>query len=142
MKTIYNPEFNNKIQKESIENVLNGLLKDNEILLKNEIYSFLSGKCDHCSEEIINPRIINTIHVCEKCINNYIYCCKDKCKNVIINPNYNERCNSCLAWYCDNHQEDKNHCCDSRIKKFVFKHFKKYSSGRMTLTFDIEGVKN
>lgn len=109
---IYNPEFNNTIQKTVIDKSLDIKLKNNDILIKKIIYDFLSDKCQHCNKEIINPRIINTIHVCEKCINYYIYCAQDNCCNVIYHKNikHNDRCNSCLSWYCSSHKYNQCYC--------------------------------
>lgn len=124
---IYNRNFDNNIQKNTIDNCLDIKLTNNEILLTKHIYSFLSDKCEHCKTLIINPQIINgKYHVCDKCINYYIYCGKDKCKNIIFNPKYIERCKHCLSWYCKNHQ-DKCHCKSNNknfIKKVILK-FKK-----------------
>ena len=123
MNTIYSREFSNKIQKKVINDTLDKLLKNNDVLLKNNIYSFLSGKCDRCSEEIVNPRLINTIHVCEKCINKYIYCTEEGCCVVSFHKDCKKRCKRCLSWYCRNHNPDKCYCREqsSQITKFFRK---------------------
>lgn len=109
--TIYNKNFDNSIQKEIIDKCLEQKLKNNEISLTKHIHSFLSDKCNHCKTHIVNPLIINgKYHICDKCINYYIYCADDNCKKIIFNPKYIERCKFCLSWYCKNHQTDICYC--------------------------------
>lgn len=129
MDTIYNPYFSNIIQHKIINDTLDKLLKNNDILITNKILEFLSGNCDHCNSIIVNPRIIDgNIHVCEKCINHYIYCVKDECRKIshYKNIKYNDRCKKCLSWQCNRHKKEK--CCQTRIERLVDKIKKKLKS--------------
>ena len=126
MNTIYDPFFENKIQREVINIALDKLLINNDMLLKSTITSFLSGNCDHCNILIFNPRLIDgKIHVCERCINKYIYCSVDECRNIkhYNHIKYQDRCQKCLSWFCEEHQEQ--FCCQTLYQKLKTKIKKK-----------------
>lgn len=101
-----NEIYGNKIQNQVINKGLNGLLINNEILIKKIILSFLNDNCYHCNEFIVNPIEFNNKSVCINCINLYTYCNMKNCKKTKFHKNikFYQRCSKCLAWYCNKHR--------------------------------------
>ena len=121
---IYARKFDNVIQKEVITTSLDTMLKNNDILVTNIIFSFLSDKCDYCNKIIINPQTLDNKHICNKCINYYVYCAKDSCRILVYSPKWNDRCSHCLAWYCCDHkvgEGEKCYCTRSWCCRFLDK---------------------
>ena len=105
--------YHNKLQNNVIEKVLDKILENNDILIKRNVYNYLSGKCENCKDNVINPVIFdNKKIVCTKCIHRYVFCVKRGCKTIkLFNKAWNESCSKCFGWLCSKHKTDDKCCC-------------------------------
>lgn len=83
-----------------LDKCLDKLLINNDKLIKNIIKDFLIYKCPHCDKDIFNPNWCNQEgkYPCEKCINYYIFCQIEGCKDAIFNKKL--YCEKCIIYYC------------------------------------------